>query len=231
MVLDYSDKKTVRDGLERKPLQKNRPRRDSSRGMFALLSVAVLAATFGAGVGTGWFLKKVTTKTPPPAPVAQPVKKDEPAPLAAGQPKPGSPEAPLTFYKTLPAGGKGALGSGMNLKKPEPPAAQHPAPAPAAAVPAAAPAPSAPAPPAAPRPEAKQPGPQYVVQVASYRNKTEADAAQGKLAAKGIAAYVVETKVPDKGVWYRLRAGKHLSKAEADDLAAKSGKGAVVVAE
>ena len=219
MVMDYSEKRTVRESMERRPVQKNRPRREPV-GTFALLAVAALAITFGAGVATGWLLFKGTHKSPPAVAVAQPAKKGEPAPTVPQQPQPQAPEAPLTFYKTLPAGGQAALGSGLNPKKPQ-------APAP----PAAQPAPPA----AAPREEAalqgeKQPQ-HYVVQIASYRDKKEAEGAQAKLAAKGVAAYLVESRVPDKGVWYRIRVGKHLSKQEAGDLAAKSGKGAMVLSE
>ncbi|HJV64435.1 MAG TPA: SPOR domain-containing protein [Geomonas sp.] len=236
MVMDYSEKRTVRgESMERKPVQKNRPRKESS-GLFALLSIAVLAGTFGAGVLTGWLIFKGPRKAEVAAVAAQPVKKDAPAPAAAPPQQAPAPDAQLTFYKTLPAGGKAAMGSGLNLKKPEPPA-HHPAPA-------AAPAPEAATAPAASG-EASQAGAsetakapekgatpgRYTVQIASYRDKKEADAAQAKLAAKGMAAYLVESKVPDKGVWYRIRVGKHLSKGEADELAAKSGKGSIVVAE
>lgn len=71
----------------------------------------------------------------------------------------------------------------------------------------------------------------FAVQVASYRDKGEAEAAQAKLAAKGIPAYLVESKLADKSVWYRLRVGRSLSKSEAGQLAAKAGKGAVLIPE
>jgi cell division protein FtsN len=71
----------------------------------------------------------------------------------------------------------------------------------------------------------------YVVQVASYREKPEAVSAQAKLTLKGVAAYLVESKLADKGVWYRLRVGHHLTKAEAGDIAGKAGKGAIVLPE
>lgn len=238
MVLDYHDKKASREGQERKPLQKNRPRKSSSVPV-ALLSVAALTLIFGAGVGTGWFLHKATHSTAPIA-VAQTPKKVEPA-QAPAQPPP-APDAPLTFYKTLPAGGKAVMGSGLNLKKPEPQgsaphAATPAAPTVAPAAPAAPSAPAAAAPAAEKQAEQKQAeqkqsaAPQYLVQVASYRNKTEAEAAQAKLTTKGFGAYVVESKVTDKGTWYRLRIGKHLSKGEAEELAGKAGKGAVIIQE
>jgi cell division septation protein DedD len=70
-----------------------------------------------------------------------------------------------------------------------------------------------------------------VVQVASYREKPEALAAQAKLTGKGIAAYLVESRLADKGVWYRLRVGRHLTKGEAGELAGKAGKGSLVLPE
>lgn len=211
MVMDYSEKRPgTKDSVEpRKPVQKNRSRKEPV-GPFALLAVVALIATFGAGVLTGWLLFKGPKKAPAPVAVAQPVKKEEAVP-APTQPLPK--DAPLTFYKTLPAGGKAAIGSGLNPKKPEAPAAQPAAPAAPAAAPAA------------------QETAGYTVQVASYRDKPEAEAAQAKLTAKGVAAYLVESNLQDKGLWYRLRVGKHLSKEEAASLAAKAGKGAIVLAE
>lgn len=233
MVMDYREKKLGRGEAERRPVQKNRPRKEPA-GMFALLAVAALVVVFGAGVGTGWFARGMR-KPPAAAVAAQPARKDEPAQAAA--PKQPAPDAQLTFYKTLPAGSKAALGSGMNLKKPEQTAA-HPAPA---AAPQAAPAPAAageakePQEQKEPKEEAKVqkegPAARFVVQVASYHDRKEADAAQARLAGKGVAAYVVESKVADKGVWYRIRVGRHLSRAEADALAGKSGKGSLVLPE
>jgi cell division septation protein DedD len=233
-VRDYSEKRGAsREPIEpRKPIAKNRPRKESG-GMLGVLLVFAFLCTFGAGVFTGWFAFKGTHKAAP-APVAQAVKKEDPAPAAA----PPSADLPLSFYKTLPAGGKGVIGTGLNLKKPEPALSaphhpQAPATAPAAEPaeePAAAPAAAAPAatPAAAAKPETSV---RYVVQVASYREKQEALTAQGKLAGKGIAAYLVESKLADKGIWYRIRVGRHLTKGEAGELAAKSGKGSIVLPE
>lgn len=206
--------------------------------MFALLSVLVLLCTFGAGVFTGWFVFRGPRKAAPVA-VVQNSKKEEPAPAPA-QPKP---DAPLTFYKTLSVGGKGAIGTGMNLKKPEPglsapheppvgAPATHAVPEPASTQDVAPAAPAAPVPAPAPAASAKsESAARFVVQVASYREKQEAVIAQAKLSAKGVAVYLVESHVADKGVWYRLRVGRHLTRAEAGELAGKTGKGAIVVPE
>lgn len=253
MRLDYSEKVgALRETVDKRPAQKNRPRKEPM-GIFTLVAlVALLGATYGAGVVTGWFLFKGGNNAAKAAPTAaQPAKQQEPA-AAAGQPAAAPADTPLTFYKTLPAGGQHVIGSGVNLKKVDPvqPRTAPAAPPAAAAAPAAqpaAPAASAPAPQApaaqvakppqataaqAPKaPEAKQEGgTRYLVQLASYHDRREAEAAQAKLTAKRVAAYLVESKVQDK-VWYRLRVGKHLSKGEAEALAAKCGTGAAVVAE
>ena len=218
MRLDYSEKRGARESIEpRKPVQKNRPRKEPM-GMFALLSVVALLVTFGAGVLTGWLLFKGPRAQTAAAVVTPPAK--EPAASVSGQaPLKAGPDAPLTFYKTLPAGGKGMIGSGLNLEKTQP-VVSAPKPA-AVAAPAAA----------AQSEEKKEAAARFVVQIASYRAREEADQVRAKLAEKGVAAYVQESKVPDKGVWYRIRVGRHLTKAEAEELAGKAGKGAVVLQE
>jgi hypothetical protein len=236
-VRDYSEKRGGRESIERKPVAKNLPRRESG-GLLKLLGLVLLiGCSFGAGAFSGWKLKGARVAAT--AAVVQAPRKQEAAPAASAAQEP-KPEAPLTFYKTLPAGGKGVIGTGLNLKKPEPaqstqrevPAAAAPgAPEPTAA-PAAAPAVPVPAPAAAPTaaPAKAESSSRFVVQVASYRDKHEATEAQTKLSGKGVAAYLVETKVADK-LWYRLRVGRHLTRSEAGELAAKSGKGAIVLPE
>jgi cell division septation protein DedD len=226
--------------------------------MFVLLSLMALVFTFSAGVFTGWMVFKGPNRPSPVAAAALGQKKGElpPAPIAAA-PKV---DAPLSFYKTLPAGGKGAMGTGLNLKKPEPapagPLVQHAAPAAQQVDPAGGAAAAQASPPVAAsqqdkaeraersekserseraekseKAEKNEKSVRFVVQVASYREKQEAMLAQSKLAGKGIAAYLVESKLADKGVWYRLRVGRHLSRAEAGDLAGKCGKGSIVLPE
>ena len=71
----------------------------------------------------------------------------------------------------------------------------------------------------------------YVVQVASYQSKTEAEAVRGRLQDAGLPAYIVESVLKDKGTMYRVRVGKHLEPAAAAELAAKAGKNAIVILE
>lgn len=230
MVRDYSEKRGGRDSsVERRPVAKNRPRREGG-GLVFFAALLVIALAYAAGVGTGWFFFK--HKAAAAVAVVQPAKKPEPQQAPPPQP-PQDPQ--LTFYKTLPAGGNGVMGTGLNLKKPEP----HPPASRQAAVPAAPPAAApAQAPGASPAPQGA-PAEQgeaenqahFLVQVASYRDKQEAVTAQSKLSAKGLPAYLVELKDSDKGTWYRLRVGRHLTKAEAGDMASKCGKGALVLPE
>lgn len=247
---DYSEKVgAVRESAERRPLPKNRPRK-APVGVFAFLGVLLLlGVTYGAGVLTGWYLFKGKLPEAAAVPPAAPLKPQEPVPAAA-QPGAAAPDAPLTFYKTLPSGGHGAMGSGVNLKLAEPPQPKSaPVAAPAAAGSDQKQAPEKPAPenqapekqaaekqaaqkPAADKAAAeKAAAARFLVQIASYRDRKEAEAVLAKLGAKGVAAYLVESKLQDKGVWWRLRAGRHLSKEEADRLAAKVGSGATVLAE
>ena len=250
MVLDYS---------ERKPVSKNRPRKQPG-GIFVLLMVGAVGIAFVLGVITGWItfrhmsrnsankyaasaeVQRKGGEVPTPS-------EGQPAATAAGRPQ----EPSLTFYETLPRGGHAVIGSGLNPLKP----VEH---APAKAVPPVIQTPARPAPAAKPaepiepvvpsREAAKAPAKspeaapakdaavkegdgkgKFVVQVASYNTKKDAEALRDRLTAVGIAAYIVESGIPDRGTWYRVRAGKHLDKQAAHDLAGKLGKGAIVIAE
>ena len=46
---------------------------------------------------------------------------------------------------------------------------------------------------------------------------------KAKLAEKGLPVYIVESTIKDRGTWFRVRVGKHLSEKAAGDLAAKAG--------
>lgn len=139
---------------------------------------------------------------------------------------------PLSFFENLPKGQKNTvLGSGIN-EKPKP---VTPQPAPAAAVQTDA-QPAA----AAKKPDAKKndlpsapskiaPLPSgYLVQVASYSNRKDADSLKGKLVAKGYAAVVAETTIGDK-TWYRVRIGRHLDKESATQISNQLMMGAKVI--
>ena len=103
MVLDYS---------ERKPVGKNRPRKQPV-GIFTLILVGAIAISFVLGLLTGRFIFKPSRKAAQDQAAAPDKAKSQPAPPAAAaqQQNPevaaakGS-EPPLTFYETLPRGGK-----------------------------------------------------------------------------------------------------------------------------
>ena len=71
----------------------------------------------------------------------------------------------------------------------------------------------------------------YTVQVASYEQKNEADDLKTRLEKQGLSARVVETKVPGKGVRYRVRVGRGMEQDGAQQLAAKLGKNALIIPE
>jgi len=260
MVLDYS---------ERKPVSKNRTRKQPV-GIFVIILISAVSMSFALGLLSGWMLFKQPRKGGKgQAQVALDGMKGGSATLTPSSPLPNpesaaakGAEPPLTFYETLPKGGKAVIGSGLNPKKndehqapkpatvvapPSQQSAAHPPAVPAAAVkpddrkdqaPAAEPLKKPPvteqpktAPATAPAPARNEQNAKYCVQIASFQDRKEAEAIRSKMAGKGFSVYVVESKIKDKGTWYRVRAGRHLTQQAAGDLAAKAGKGALVIPE
>lgn len=254
MVLDYS---------ERKPPSKNRPRKQPI-GIFVIILVSTVSMSFALGLLSGWVLFRPARKTAQsqlsiasdgtkgaPVSAAPSARLQNPEASAAKMAEP-----PLTFYETLPKGGKAVIGSGLNPKKNE----GLPVPKPAAATPASTQQASKPQPvPASPavKPEelkahdqepagqskkaasaSPDPTPQqstaagkFCVQIASSQVRTEAETIKARMAGKGFPVYVVESRIKDKGTWYRVKIGKHLTQQAAGELAAKVGKGALVIPE
>jgi cell division protein FtsN len=64
-------------------------------------------------------------------------------------------------------------------------------------------------------PDGTKPGGRFTVQVASYREKRDAQALAGRLAGKGYQAFVAEAVLPGKGRWYRVRVGRFGTRSEA----------------
>ncbi len=241
MVIDYSSQR---------PVSKNRPRKQPA-AIFVVSLLVTATVAFLLGVGTGWIMfgggrrnsdttasanqKKAEAAAPTPA-----------QPAAGAAVKPAEPS--LTFYETLPKGNRELMGSGLNLPKQadQPQLKMPPKPKPAVAAKPAAPeetqaqskeATKAPAksPEAAPaRETAAKEGEgkgKYAVQVASYHVKKEAEEARDRLKAEGMAAYVVEINIPEKGTYYRVRVGRHLDQQSARDLAEKAGQGSILIPE
>ena len=253
MVLDYS---------ERKPVSKNRPRKQPV-GMFVIILVTAVSMSFALGLLSGWVLFKPARKAAQsqasfspdgtkgaPVSAVPSAQRQNPEASAAKVAEP-----PLTFYETLPKGGKAVIGSGLNPKKNE----SLPVPKPAAATPAAPHHASPPQMTASPAVKAEErkaqvqppagqakkaasaspdtpPQPataagKFCVQIASSQDKAEAEAIKARMAGKGFPVYVVESRIKDKGTWYRVKIGRHLTQQAAGELAAKAGKGALVVPE
>ena len=250
MVMDYR---------ERRQVSKNRPRRQPAGIFFFSIFVAVIIA-YTLGLMTGWLVfrpgkhgaadnttvqndvKGSGAEAPLPA-------KEQPAAENTGKVK----EPMLTFYETLPKGNRELIGSGLNAAKPGEPQAAKPLPQqkPAAPVKETQAAEN--------QAKAKEPGKtpektveatgeketapkgatakggegkgRFVVQIASYRQRKEAEELRDRLRSTGVPAYIVESSIPEKGTFYRVRAGRHLDQKGAQDLADKAGKGAMVIPE
>lgn len=202
--------------------------------------------------------------------VAKPAEQNAPAssatpPVSPPAHKPTG-EPALTFYETLPKGGKTILGSGMNPKHPEirsVPLQKAVAPTPASTTEnqqvEAKPQPKREASVKSPEPADKKVAAteraekdrgsadvakqktaekktspskgKFSVQVASAKTREEADAVKAKLQEKGFAAYIVESTIPGKGTWYRVRVGRQMEQAAAGNLASLLGKGAILIPE
>jgi cell division septation protein DedD len=240
MVVDY---------CERKQVNRNKPRQRSG-GLYLLGLLAIVGIAYGLGFGSAWYFYRparqagVVTKASPAAPAKKAPEAAVPAaPPAAVTPPKGS-DIPLTFYETLPKGSKSLIGTGLNPAKEKVPHGARPA------AKDAKPAPLSKSDKVTPPPDSRDSGTDatqgnpsqdkepirkshdaFLVQVASTKERKEADDLVGKLVGKGIAAYLLESKVEGKGTWYRVRVGKHLSRQDAEAIAARLGKGALIIPE
>ena len=253
MVVDYSN---------RKPVNKNRPRKQPA-GIFIVILLFSVSLSFVLGIGTGWFLHKPAANVQQTAQAANASEASQGQQVNPETKAPPGLDPPLTFYETLPKGGKAIIGSGLNPEK----SPQNPLPLPLPVMQAAGqklPAPPLPAKtevrkeqqkgvaePAGQQPVAasvqtkpekvteeqsavpKQPenSGRYCVQIASSKEREEAEALKARLAEKGLPVYILESTVKDRGTWYRVRVGRHLSQQAAGELAAKAGSGAIVISE
>jgi cell division protein FtsN len=78
--------------------------------------------------------------------------------------------------------------------------------------------------PTAPKSKAEPAGKPYTIQVAAFKAAGDADKLVAELKQKGFSAYRKITKIPGKGIWYRVRVGEFKNKAEASSTIAKLGK-------
>lgn len=257
MRIDYSEPKKAYVT----PQGKNRPRREPA-GLITIIAVVAGMITFIGGFGTGWFFSQKAAKkayqaameqkslenSPKPETALQ-APSQQPAPQQAAVPQPppqtdssnaqatpavpGTPEPPLSFYKTLPSGQKNnVLGSGINARDDK---GKQPL---QAAIPSNLTRPSQPsadtAKTVADKPQGTPDKPAangFTVQVASYSLRSEAETLKNRLAGKGYNVTIVESNQGDKGTWYRVRVGRGLEHDAAKELAGKLGRGAMVIPE
>ena len=57
----------------------------------------------------------------------------------------------------------------------------------------------------------------YTIQIASSKDKAQADKKLKEVQAKGYSPYISERNLGDKGIWYRINVGQFKTKAEAED--------------
>lgn len=137
------------------------------------------------------------------------------------------PKAELGFYEAL----KKTVAEPVpdDLLKPEKSTASVPAAAPPAPAPSSRKA--TPAPDTGSEAETEKPGP-LTIQVASVKDAKAAEAMVQRLKKKGYPARKVLGKVPDKGIWYRIRIGSFQRRADTEGTLArlkKEGMNGIVV--
>jgi len=173
------------------------------------------------------------------APVTQGQNPSQPVTPPAPPTAASSPETAFSFYKNLPSGQKSSvLGSGVNTKDDS--RAKQPL---QAAIPSNTSQDAGNAAQATARSVSMNSSttPRTVgkngelsgfsVQIASFPLKSEAEQSRAKLASKGYNAYVVESNLGNKGIWYRVQIGKKMEQSAAKELALKLGKSAIVIAD
>ena len=240
MRIDYSEPRQS-SGSGSSGISSGPRKADGSSSNLVVFGI-IAGFIFCTGFGTGWYFSQKSakkafraameqqslestpkdTKKQPDQPVQQPLQAAATPPAvvpAVGKPaQQAAPtgQVPLSFFESLPKGQKQTvLGSGIN-EKPKPTASPAPQP------------PQAPAP-ATKAPDTKAANSGFLVQVAAFANKKEAENTKAKLAAKGYSAAISETNLNDKGTWYRVRIGRHLDKEAATEIAGRVGSGAKVL--
>ncbi len=149
-------------------------------------------------------------------------------PAAQAQRNEASNSSPLkTQVPVLPAERPAQPAQQARPEAPAQPApAAQPAPQPAApAAPQPAAEPAAPAQPAQPKPLS---GGKFAVQVASFKEASEANERVSALRAAGFDAEAVAVEIPNRGLWHRVICGRAKTREEASSLGAQlRAKGAV----
>ncbi len=194
--------------------------------LFLVLGVSLVSFVLGVMVGRGSSREQVAipaveVRKPvpvaaeaPPAPSAEPAAEPVETAAPAASASPAGEAGGLTFFDTLPKGEQSPLGSGINRPPETRSAPQEPAAPVKSTVQTQAearPAPPVPTPSAATStvaaiPPASAQG-AYVVQVASFKDSSDAAGLSGKLAAKGYQSFTQQADLGAKGVWHRVMVG------------------------
>jgi len=61
----------------------------------------------------------------------------------------------------------------------------------------------------------------YTVQVGAFEEATVAEKLSHQLQKKGYPAYTMVKRIPEKGVWHRVRVGRYANRAEAEGIVAQ----------
>jgi cell division septation protein DedD len=229
MAIDYREHKAV---------SKNRPRKQPAGIFFFSLFVAVMIA-YTLGLVTGWLVFRPAQRNSADsrtAPADANMKGAETSAKSQALPAEGSglntskpPEQPTVRVAPIPTAPAVKEAQPVEAAKQSREAAKVPARTAETPVVKETPAKESPAR-EAPVREDESKG-KYVVQVASYHVKKEAEAVRDRLKADGIPAYIVESNLPEKGIFYRVRVGRHLDQKAANEMAVKAGGGAIVIPE
>lgn len=205
-----------------------------------LLGLVIALASYGLGVMVGRSGGDTIVQEDLTAGdrIAMPAADSSPV-EGGGQPAPEAVDPELTFFDTLPEGKQPPMGTGINLpaQPPEPTggAAEVPRGSETAAPTLAAePTPAAVKPqPVTPRPEPVAAAPakpagipakvvaggNYIIQVASVQKKSGAQDLSARLSKSGYPAFVEETDLGAKGIWFRVYVGPFGSREAADGTA------------
>jgi DedD protein len=197
-----------------------RSQRRIERKQVVLISVLILAVagvSFALGVMFGrseGSLSGLTVDDENPT-MPKAVQVAPPPPPAATIESVPEQQDKLTFYENLPKGNQAPLGSGINLPPNEKLAATASTQKDVAESPASRPVKQ---PKTVVAPAVSSDG-AYVVQIASFRTREDADKLAKRLENYKMTVFVEPANLGDKGVWHRVLAGPYASRAGADQVA------------
>ncbi|MGW8312417.1 MAG: SPOR domain-containing protein [Desulfuromonadales bacterium] len=185
--------------------------------LISVLILAVAGVSFALGVMFGRSEGRLPGLTADDEKPKQPATVQVAPPPAPAVPVESVPEQQdkLTFYENLPKGNQAPLGSGINLPPEDKQAAtartQKDVVKPAASRPVKEPKTDV-------APAVSADG-AFVVQIASFRTREDANKLAKRLENYKMTVFVESANLGDKGVWHRVLAGPYASRAGADQVA------------